>query len=241
MGIVADVARLRPTRVFDRLVRRATCLPPRSAVPDASWGFPLTIERSSRTRRRAPPGRHAAHQRFLFVLEIPPILEPLERILDILGKILLLAKAKSFPKFTRKSRRKSLPRPANLGKSAEELEMHFRLIDVYEAARAEIACGSVAAGKHLSVQNRSLVGCPCAMEKSSVGLFDHHDDIKMKHHTPPTTQNRQKRILQTHTSHSPPHARTRRTPRPRPTNSTPNHPVHNTSAHSPSPQDTARA
>ena len=149
---------LRPTRVFDRLVRRATCLPPRSAVPDASWGFPLTIERSSRTRRRAPPGRHAAHQRFLFVLEIPPILEPLERILDILGKILLLAKAKSFPKFTRKSRRKSLPRPANLGKSAEELEMHFRLIDVYEATRAEIACGRVAAGKRLSIQNRSLVG-----------------------------------------------------------------------------------
>ena len=34
--------------------------------------------------------------------------------------------------------RKSLPRPANLGKSAEELEFHLRLIDVYEAARAEI-------------------------------------------------------------------------------------------------------
>ena len=166
MGIVAGVACLRPTRVSDRLVsptdssadrlvRRATCLPPRSAVPDASWGFPLTIERSSRTRRRAPPGRHAAHQRFLLVLgslEIPPILEPLERILDILGKILLLAKAKSFPKFTRKSRRKSLPRPANLGKSAEELEMHFRLIDVYEATRAEIACGRVAGGKRLSLQ-----------------------------------------------------------------------------------------
>ena len=168
MGIVAGVACLRPTRVSDRLVsptdssadrlvRRATCLPPRSAVPDASWGFPLTIERSSRTRRRAPPGRHAAHQRFLFVLEIPPILEPLERILDILGKILLLAKAKSFPKFTRKSRRKSLPRPANLGKSAEELEMHFRLIDVYEATRAEIACGRVAAGKRLSLQNLKVL------------------------------------------------------------------------------------
>ena len=36
--------------------------------------------------------------------------------------------------------------------------MHFRLIDVYEAARAEIACGSDAAGKRLSIQNRSLVG-----------------------------------------------------------------------------------
>ena len=32
--------------------------------------------------------------------------------------------------------------------------MHFRLIDVYEATTAEIACGRVAGGKRLSVQNQ---------------------------------------------------------------------------------------
>ena len=46
------------------------------------------------------------------------------------------------------------------GKSAGGKKMDFCLVCVYEAARAEIACGSVAAGKHLSVQNRSLVGLP---------------------------------------------------------------------------------